>query len=142
MEKSKPKQKDKIMRPSEQLSISSGNRFCSLFNLVLLHGLAFEPYTGWDSFFPSIFLSILLPRWCPFNNPSHTCLFWQQCLHKHINLKSEFAYDDLVCSCGTSGIWLTPVSRGALLCSTTNSLQVGQGHTPQGSTSGAELWCL
>lgn len=111
MEKSKPKKKDKIMRPSEQLSISSRNRFCSSFNLVLLHTLAFAPHTGWDSFLPSIFLSILLPKWCPFNNPSHTSrgLSQQQHLRKHTNLKSELAYDDLVCSCGISGIWLTPL---------------------------------
>lgn len=111
MEKSKPKEKHRIMRPSEQLSISSRNRFCSSFNLVLLHTLAFGPYTGWDSFLPGIFLSILLPKWCPFNNPSHTSrgLSQQQHLRKHTNLKREFAFDDLVRSCGISGIWLTPV---------------------------------
>ena len=64
MEKSKPKEKDKTMTPREQLSISSRNRLQSLFNLVVLHTLASEPYIGWDSFFPGLFLSILLPRWC------------------------------------------------------------------------------
>lgn len=64
--KSKPKQKNKIIRPSEQLSISSGNRFFSLFNLVLLCSLAFEPYIGWDSFFPEYFSEHIAPKMVSF----------------------------------------------------------------------------
>lgn len=110
-EKSKPKEKDKITTPSEQLSISSRNRLQSLFNLVLLHTLATEPYIGWERLFSRPFSEHIALKMVFLNKPSllPRGLFQQQCLQKHTRLESKSAYNDLACSSGMSrgaGEWL------------------------------------